>query len=591
MHCRAMADSALFLGVDWFPEQWPRARWARDLELMKDCGLRVVRIAEFTWSKTQPAPGRWEWAWLDDAVAAITAAGLRCIVCTPSACPTPWMIRQDPSILPVVNGKLRGLGHRRHYSPHHAAYRAAAADIAGRISARYATNPGVIGFQIDNELVGNMDDHGPLAKAGFARWLAARHGDLTTLDQRLGLVFWGQQYDAWDDVPVPSDSTFHPGLRLEFARFSSQAWIAFCRAQADAMRPHLRPGQVLTTNCYLPYWGMIMDWVALQRDGGIDLLAIDNYARCAADGAWFNDLARSISPGHWILEQQCGSTMGQHMWPDRQGRIAEDTGIAVAKGARVITYFRWRQGLYGNEQDHGAILDHHGDPGPIYAEVQQCARTLRAPALPQPRVGVAFSWDAQRMWSTRWPDLEYEQELRLRLGAAAHEHGIDLRFCFTPADAGQVDQLLLPLACVHDPAWESAMTSLVARGGTVVGFPLLFAKDTWGAYREDYLSPAMEELFGIDVRRRIPLRPDLDTGFPGPHPVRCDIGGVPVVAGLYVEELEVLGASVLGRYVDGPLPGGPSLTVKRHPGGGRALWCGCYPDATGMGVLLESLAQ
>ncbi|MFW6062293.1 MAG: beta-galactosidase, partial [Planctomycetota bacterium] len=51
-------------GAAWYPEHWPRERWQRDLELMRACGLELVRIAEFTWSKTQPSPGVWDWAWL-----------------------------------------------------------------------------------------------------------------------------------------------------------------------------------------------------------------------------------------------------------------------------------------------------------------------------------------------------------------------------------------------------------------------------------------------------------------------------------------------------------------------------------------------
>ena len=36
------------IGVDYFPEQWPRERWATDVQLMAEAGLTVVRIAEFT---------------------------------------------------------------------------------------------------------------------------------------------------------------------------------------------------------------------------------------------------------------------------------------------------------------------------------------------------------------------------------------------------------------------------------------------------------------------------------------------------------------------------------------------------------------
>jgi beta-galactosidase len=45
------------LGVDYYPEQWPRDRWELDAELMADAGLSVVRIAEFAWSRLEPREG------------------------------------------------------------------------------------------------------------------------------------------------------------------------------------------------------------------------------------------------------------------------------------------------------------------------------------------------------------------------------------------------------------------------------------------------------------------------------------------------------------------------------------------------------
>src|SRR5882724_6654348 len=47
----------LLLGAAWYPEQWPEARWDADLQLMRDVGVKVVRIGEFAWSSLEPAEG------------------------------------------------------------------------------------------------------------------------------------------------------------------------------------------------------------------------------------------------------------------------------------------------------------------------------------------------------------------------------------------------------------------------------------------------------------------------------------------------------------------------------------------------------
>ena len=63
---------------------------------MRELGLRYVRIAEFAWSRIEPRPEAWQWDWLDDAIAVLAAEGSRVVLCTPTATPPAWLIRQHP---------------------------------------------------------------------------------------------------------------------------------------------------------------------------------------------------------------------------------------------------------------------------------------------------------------------------------------------------------------------------------------------------------------------------------------------------------------------------------------------------------------
>ena len=45
------------LGTCYYPEHWDKNLWREDLERMKECGIEVVRIAEFAWSKIEPREG------------------------------------------------------------------------------------------------------------------------------------------------------------------------------------------------------------------------------------------------------------------------------------------------------------------------------------------------------------------------------------------------------------------------------------------------------------------------------------------------------------------------------------------------------
>jgi beta-galactosidase len=43
------------VGVDYYPEHWPKERWETDAALMQQAGFEVVRLVEFAWVKMEPS--------------------------------------------------------------------------------------------------------------------------------------------------------------------------------------------------------------------------------------------------------------------------------------------------------------------------------------------------------------------------------------------------------------------------------------------------------------------------------------------------------------------------------------------------------
>ena len=37
----------MYIGVDYYPEHWPRERWETDAALMRKAGFSVARLVEF----------------------------------------------------------------------------------------------------------------------------------------------------------------------------------------------------------------------------------------------------------------------------------------------------------------------------------------------------------------------------------------------------------------------------------------------------------------------------------------------------------------------------------------------------------------
>jgi beta-galactosidase len=93
------AKGAMLIGVDYYPEHWPRERWETDMKLMKEAGFNTVRLAEFSWIKMEPVEGRFEFDWLDDAVTLLARHGMNVILGTPTAVMPAWVARTYPETL------------------------------------------------------------------------------------------------------------------------------------------------------------------------------------------------------------------------------------------------------------------------------------------------------------------------------------------------------------------------------------------------------------------------------------------------------------------------------------------------------------
>ncbi|WP_208989552.1 beta-galactosidase, partial [Pseudovibrio sp. POLY-S9] len=89
------------LGICYYPEHWSEDLWQQDAKEMAELGITYVRIAEFAWSRIEPEPGRFSWDWLDSAIETLASAGLKIVMCTPTATPPRWMVDKHPDMLAV----------------------------------------------------------------------------------------------------------------------------------------------------------------------------------------------------------------------------------------------------------------------------------------------------------------------------------------------------------------------------------------------------------------------------------------------------------------------------------------------------------
>lgn len=194
------------LGVCYYPEHWPHDRWAEDARQMRECGLSYVRIGEFSWSRLEPEPGRFDFEWLDQAIATLHAEGLQVVLGTPTPTPPKWLVDRHPDILATDReGRLRKFGSRRHYSFSSRTYQAHTRRIVTVIAQRYGNHPAVAGWQTDNEY-GCHDttrSYGPEDLRAFREWLKAKYGSIEGLNAAWGNVFWSMEYRTFEEIDLP----------------------------------------------------------------------------------------------------------------------------------------------------------------------------------------------------------------------------------------------------------------------------------------------------------------------------------------------------------------------------------------------------
>ncbi|MCA0909702.1 beta-galactosidase [Qipengyuania gaetbuli] len=413
------------IGVCYYPEHWPEARWAADAALMRETGLTRVRIGEFAWSRIEPEPGRFDWGWLDRAVETLHAAGLGIIMGTPTATPPKWLVDRMPDMVALDrDGRPRGFGSRRHYCFSHVGYREEAARITRAIVERYGRHPGVVSWQTDNEYGchDTVQSFSPAARDAFRIWLAARYGSVEALNEAWGNVFWSMEYRSFDEVDLPNLTVTeaNPAHWLAFRRFSSDQVVRFNRVQVDILR-ELSPGRDITHNAMGFYTGY--DHHDLAAD--LDVLGWDSYPlgflemfrfseeekrKYSRQGhpdiaAFHHDLYRGCAKnGRWsVLEQQPGPVnWARHNPAPLPGMVRLWTLEAFAHGAELVSYFRWRQFPKAQEQMHAGLLRPDATPAPALAEARMAADDLArigdAGEAPK-QAALVFAYDAE--WMTQ----------------------------------------------------------------------------------------------------------------------------------------------------------------------------------------------
>ncbi len=574
-----------YFGVDYYPEHWPEERWLVDAQLMAQAGMNIVRLAEFAWSKMEPHDGQFDFAWLDRALEILSAQGIRAVLGTPTASPSPWLMINHPELFRVRNdGQRVTYGNRREYCPSQSLYHEYSKRIVTKMAEHYASYPAVIGWQIDNEFGDRC--YCSACAAAFQDWLCRRYGTLERLNQAWGTVFWSHIYTEWSQIPAPltTGGSPNPGLALDYARFVSDSYIKYQQLQVDIIREKC-PDHFITHN-FMGFGYDQLNYFDLARS--LDFVAWDNYPR----NQWW--LKKEVDPagpglGHdtmrglkrqnfWMMEQQAGPGGWEMVgMAPRPGELRLWAYQAIAHGADAMVFFRWRTAHFGTEEYWHGLLNHDGSPSRRYEEIKRMgaeiarAGTLIHGAAVKPAAAMLLSYDSRFAFQIQPNNPQFSYYWHFyHLYRSLHQRNVLLDVLSPSDDLSSYKLVLAPAFHVVAEAESENLRRFVEAGGVLLVTPRSGAKDTSNAVVNQPLPGLLAGLCGVEVEDYDSLMPDMKNEVAWSAPGR-ELPNTPTDT--WSDILHSTSAQVVARYRQDYYAGKPAVTLNRY-GKGQVIYAG-----------------
>jgi beta-galactosidase len=366
---------------EYMPSDLQPGRLEKDVALMKDAGISVVRMGESTWSLWEPEDGHFEYAWMDRVVDAMGKAGIKVILGTPTYSVPTWMVHAHPEILitPQGGGEI-SYGMRQNMDTDNPTFRFYAQRVITNLVTHYRGNPTVIGWQIDNE-TGSYGAYNHDVFVGFVNHLKQKFGTTDALNKAWFLNYWGEDVNGWENMPTRDRAT-STSYKLEWSRWEQMRVADYLGWQAALVRQFRGPGQFVTHD----FGGMMHgDRNEAEIAKSLDIVANNIYhgTQDHMDGAWQaeqSDYARSLKHGNFLVTETNAQTLGWDsagQFPPYDGQMRLDVYSYLASGANMVEYWHWHSIHAGQETYWKGVLSHDLEPNRAYAEVSKTAHELQ----------------------------------------------------------------------------------------------------------------------------------------------------------------------------------------------------------------------
>ncbi|WP_193391175.1 beta-galactosidase, partial [Candidatus Symbiothrix dinenymphae] len=293
-------DNVLY-GVSYYHEYMLTERLDKDIQMMKEAGLSVVRVGESTWALFEPQEGVFDLVWMDRILDKMHQAGIKVILGTPTYAIPAWMAHKYPEVLAeYMNGRKANFGVRQNMNISNPTYRFFCERIIRKMMEHYAKHPAIIGFQVDNE-VDSWGVNNRNYSVGFRNYVKDKfQGNLELLNKTWGLNYWSLNINSWEEF-YPIEGVNNPAHRNEWERYTRKCIAEFLNWQVDIVNEYKRDDQFVT-HCFMPSFQTI-DQVASFRQMQYPAINIYHAVQNGQDGwyiAYSGDFMRTVAKGNYL---------------------------------------------------------------------------------------------------------------------------------------------------------------------------------------------------------------------------------------------------------------------------------------------------
>jgi len=580
-------------GVYYYPEHWDESQWERDFKQMHDLGFEFTHFAEFAWAQLEPEEGKYDFAWLDKAVALAAKYKLKVIMCTSTATPPVWLSRKYPEILlKDEDGTVHDHGARQHASFASPLYRELAFKMIEKLAQHYGNDSRIVGWQLDNEPAVQFDFN-PKAELRYRDFLRKKYNnDIKALNDAWGTAFWSETYSSFDQINLPQmrEMFMNHHQVLDYRRFAAEQTSSFLNDQCLLIKKYAK-NQWVTTN-YIPSYeeGHIggskdLDFLSYTRYmvyGGKDGVGRRGYR--IGDPlriAFANDFFRPIKGTYGVMELQPGQVNWGSINPQPMpGAVRLWLWSVFAGGSDFVCTYRYRQPLYGTEQYHYGIVGSDGvtvtPGGKEYQQFMQEIKQLRKDYSPREskpkdylarKTAILFnhenSWSINRQkQNATWNTMDHVNKYYNQLKA----FGAPVDIISEEKDFSAYPVLIAPAYQLVDDELVNRWTEYVKNGGNLVLTCRTGHKDRNGRLFEAPFRSKIDNLTGNKVDFYDLLLPN--------DPGKITMDGKTYKWNTWGEIL-IPGkdTEVLATYTDEFYEGKPAVTIH-HLGKGTVTYVG-----------------